>query len=129
GDRAAIIDRLSHPKRSRGLVLCRQVGLNAGPLFYTGSPTMSISRRRFTSLTAAAIAAMTVQSRALQAAARELGLKDAFKDDFLVGTAINKWTLERDDATQRELIAREFNSITAENCMKWMEIHPEEDRW
>src|SRR5512138_926851 len=97
--------------------------------FYTGSPTMSISRRRFTSLTAAAIAAMTVQSRALHAAARELGLKDAFKEDFLMGTAINKWTLERDDATQRELIAREFNSITAENCMKWMEIHPEEDRW
>jgi endo-1,4-beta-xylanase len=89
---------------------------------------MPISRRRFTSL-AAAVTAMTIRSGAVHAAARESGLKDAFKGDFLIGTAINRRTLESADPTQRSLIAREFNSITAENCMKWMEIHPEEDRW
>jgi endo-1,4-beta-xylanase len=89
---------------------------------------MPISRRRFTSL-AAAVAAMTLRSGALHAAARESGLKDAFKGDFLIGTAINRRTLENADSTQRDLIAREFNSITAENCMKWAEIHPDEDRW
>ncbi len=89
---------------------------------------MPISRRRFTSL-AAAVTAMTIRSGAVHAAARESGLKDAFKGDFLIGTAINRRTLEGDDPTQRNLIAREFNSITAENSMKWMEIHPEEGRW
>lgn len=89
---------------------------------------MQISRRRFTSL-AAAVAALTIHSRAVQAAARETGLKDAFKDKFLIGTAINQRTLDNTDPTQRELIAREFNSITAENSMKWMNIHPAEDRW
>ncbi len=89
---------------------------------------MPISRRRFTSL-AAAFTAMTIRSGAVRAAARESGLKDAFKGDFLIGTAINRRALEGDDPTQRNLIAREFNSITAENSMKWMEIHPEEGRW
>jgi endo-1,4-beta-xylanase len=90
---------------------------------------MSLSRRRFTSLSAAAIAAMSMRSSAIQAAARETGLKDAFKNDFLIGVAVNSGTLEDADSTQRDLIAREFNSITAENCMKWSEIEPEEGRW
>jgi endo-1,4-beta-xylanase len=89
---------------------------------------MPISRRRFASL-AAAITAMTLDSRAIRAAAHESGLKDAFKGDFLMGTAVNQRALEASDGTQRDLIAREFNSITAENCMKWVQIHPEEDRW
>jgi endo-1,4-beta-xylanase len=89
---------------------------------------MPISRRRFTSL-AAAVAAMTLRSRAIHAAARESGLKDAFEGDFLIGTAVNQRTLESADTTQRDLITREFNSITAENSMKWMNIHPEQDRW
>ena len=89
---------------------------------------MPISRRRFTSL-AAAVTALTIRSGAVHAAARESGLKDAFKGDFLVGTAINRRTLEDSDSTQRDLIAREFNSITAENCMKWVQIHPDDDRW
>ena len=89
---------------------------------------MPISRRRFTSL-AAAVTAMTIRSGAVHAAARESGLKDAFKGDFLMGTAINRRTLEDADPTQRDLIAREFNTITAENCMKWVQIHPDEDRW
>lgn len=94
---------------------------------------MSISRRRFTSLTGSALAgaalAMTVRTSAIHAAARETGLKDAFAKDFLMGVAVNSRTLEDADSTQRDLIAREFNSITAENCMKWSEIEPEEGRW
>ncbi len=81
-------------------------------------------------MSAAALASVAaMQSRAIQAAVRQTGLKDAFKNDFLVGTAINSKTLSDPDATQRELIVREFNSITAENCMKWAEIEPQEGRW
>lgn len=90
---------------------------------------MSISRRRFTSLSAAALAAMTVRASVVHAAADQSGLKDAFKNDFLMGVAVNDRTLASAASTQRDLIAREFNSITPENCMKWAEIEPEEGRW
>ncbi|GAB2980412.1 hypothetical protein GCM10027049_14840 [Mucilaginibacter puniceus] len=53
------------------------------------------------------------------------GLKDYFKDDFLVGVAVGSRSIRTDSA----LIIREFNSVTAENDMKVGVIHPEENRW
>ena len=89
-----------------------------------------ISRRRFASMSAATIVtAGVMRSRAIHAAVQESGLKDVFRGDFLVGTAVNSRTLADADSKQRELIAREFNSITAENCMKWGLIEPQEGRW
>lgn len=43
-------------------------------------------------------------------------LKEAFKDDFSVGVAINTWQLQ--DQSAMELIQKHFNSITMENEMK-----------
>ena len=51
-----------------------------------------------------------------------LTLKDAYKDYFKIGVAVNPGTLERDD----ELIRTHFNSLTAENHMKPEELQPEE---
>lgn len=53
------------------------------------------------------------------------GLKDYFKDDFLVGVAVGSRSIRTDSA----LILREFNSLTAENDMKVGVIHPAENRW
>ena len=53
------------------------------------------------------------------------GLKDYFKDDFLMGVAVGSRSIRTDSA----LILREFNSLTAENDMKVGVIHPEENRW
>ena len=62
-------------------------------------------------------------------------LKDAFKDHFLVGTAINRAqatgsTVGRRTLAQVEqeiaLIKAQFNQITAENDLKWERIHPRE---
>jgi len=64
-----------------------------------------------------------------------LALKDAFKEHFLVGAAIN-----RSQATGRSvgrrpleqveqevaLIKAQFNQITAENDLKWQHVHPRE---
>ena len=55
------------------------------------------------------------------------GLKDAYKDYFTIGVAVNKRNIS--DAAQMELIKKEFNSITAENDMKVGEIHPKEGVW
>jgi endo-1,4-beta-xylanase len=54
------------------------------------------------------------------------GLKDYYRDYFPIGVAISPSSLDNDD---RELILREFNSLTAGNAMKMGPIHPEENRY
>ncbi len=51
------------------------------------------------------------------------GLKDAYKDYFMVGAAVNIRNVS--DADQIALIKREFNSITAENAMKPQSTEPQ----
>ena len=55
------------------------------------------------------------------------GLKDAYKDYFTIGVAVNQRNVSEND--QMELIKREYNSITAENDMKPGELHPSEGVW
>ena len=55
------------------------------------------------------------------------GLKDAYKDYFTIGAAVNQQNVS--DADQMALIKKQFNSITAENDMKPGEIHPKEGEW
>lgn len=56
-------------------------------------------------------------------------LKNNFKGDFYIGTAINVNQIEEKDAKADALIRKEFNAITAENIMKSMFVHPEKDRY
>lgn len=77
--------------------------------------------------------------QAQEPAPRKLTLKDAYKDDFLVGVAINRTiathsdvkadnvnrTLEQvksDIATAKQ----QFNQVSPENDLKWQLIHPRE---
>ena len=50
------------------------------------------------------------------------GLKDAYKDYFMIGVAVNNRNVT--DEAQMALIKREFNSITAENAMKPQPTEP-----
>ena len=54
------------------------------------------------------------------------GLKDYYKNYFLIGVAIGPNNLQGEQA---EVIKRHFNSLTAENVMKPALIHPEENRY
>ncbi len=65
----------------------------------------------------------------LPAAAEEATLRSVFKDDFTVGVALNGWTLSDRNPNATGLAARQFNSLTAENDMKWQMIHPQPDRY
>ena len=56
-------------------------------------------------------------------------LKDLYKTDFLVGTAMNGEQIEEKEPKAAALIPAEFNSITAENIMKCEVIHPGWDRY
>jgi endo-1,4-beta-xylanase len=55
----------------------------------------------------------------------EPGLKDAFAGHFLIGTSIDRRELSGADPRALPFIAKHFNSVTAENAMKWERIHPE----
>src|SRR5690625_2938199 len=66
---------------------------------------------------------------AIHKAAEHTGLRPGHQDDFLVGTAISNGTLEAPNKPLLDLIAREFNAITAENCMKSGLLQPSQGQW
>jgi endo-1,4-beta-xylanase len=56
-------------------------------------------------------------------------LKDAYKNDFLIGVALGG-TLPNDyRAHELEVIKSQFNAVTPENCMKPESVHPSENVW
>ncbi len=56
-------------------------------------------------------------------------LKEAYRDDFLLGTAVNDGIVRGEDAASQALVKRHFNSITLENSMKVEVLHPTPDSW
>lgn len=56
-------------------------------------------------------------------------LKNVYKKDFLIGTALNSFQIEEKDPKAAELILQQFNAATPENIMKAEIIHPEWDRY
>ncbi len=55
------------------------------------------------------------------------GYKDTYKDYFKVGVAVNITNIT--DPDQIAIIKKNFNSLTAENVMKPVEVHPAEGVW
>ena len=51
-------------------------------------------------------------------------LKEIFKNDFLIGTAMNAQQIEEKDAAADRLIKQQFNAVTPENVMKAEIIQP-----
>ncbi len=54
-------------------------------------------------------------------------LKDAFKNHFRIGAALNPAYFTETDAAGAVLVKKHFNTITPENDMKWERIHPRSD--
>ena len=64
-------------------------------------------------------------------------LKDAFKEDFLIGTAVNRSMVTGGAAFRRSpeqkgkdiaLLKEQFNQISPENDLKWQMLHPREGK-
>jgi endo-1,4-beta-xylanase len=51
-------------------------------------------------------------------------LKDVFKNDFLIGAALNQNQFTERDQRGLPIILDHFNSITPENVLKWESVHP-----
>lgn len=54
-------------------------------------------------------------------------LREAFKDKFLIGAAINVRQVKSQDPKVQNLIRNQFSALVPENCMKPEEIHPKID--
>lgn len=68
------------------------------------------------------VACLSLLIGGFSSAAAQPSLKDAFKDHFLIGAALDKSQFGEKNAA---LIKAQFNSITPENVMKWEKIHPQ----
>ena len=77
-------------------------------------------------ITTAALSVIMTMSTNATAWAQN-GLKDAYRDYFMIGVAVNQRNVS--NADQQALIMREFNSITAENDMKPEPTEPREGQF
>ncbi len=56
-------------------------------------------------------------------------LKDAYKGDFVIGVAMNAAQITGEDQSGDALIESQFNSISPENALKWIVVHPQPDKY
>jgi endo-1,4-beta-xylanase len=71
------------------------------------------------------LAALAVVAQTVIAADAPATLKEAFKDCFPVGVAINDRQIMGADTNGVALIVSQYNAISPENVMKWQLIHPQ----
>jgi len=85
----------------------------------------NLSRRSFLAATGALL------STRLDATPREQtpSLKDAYKNAFLIGSALDFRRPDEFNSTELEIIKSHFNVLTPENSMKPGSVHPQEDTW
>ena len=82
--------------------------------------------KRLTLVAALALCQLLFSCTSVQ---KTISIKDTFKDDFLIGTALNSSQIFEKDSAAALLIPAQFNAITAENTMKCEVIHPEWDKY
>jgi endo-1,4-beta-xylanase len=59
----------------------------------------------------------------------DTALKNAYNNYFLFGTSLNKHQLAGNDTLSLQVSIKHFNAVTAENDMKWENIHPLPDQY
>ncbi|WP_026951254.1 endo-1,4-beta-xylanase [Algoriphagus mannitolivorans] len=58
-----------------------------------------------------------------------LGMKEVFRDDFRIGTAVNLAQVTGREKGGDSLLSLHFNSLTPENGLKWALVQPQEGRF
>jgi endo-1,4-beta-xylanase len=76
-------------------------------------------------IVASALLVACAQSAASQTRPAATTLKDAYRDAFKLGVAINAATAIGADSATQALVVREFNSITADNFLKAALVNPQ----
>lgn len=78
---------------------------------------------------AAALATMMCASCATKPELKDIPLKEAFADDFLVGVAVAQHIISCNDTASINLITEQFNAVSPESVLKPEYIHPTPDKW
>ena len=63
------------------------------------------------------------------ATAQQPSLKDAYKNDFKIGVALNSAQIFETDTVGDAIVKAQFNSISPENILKWEVVHPQPDTY
>ena len=87
----------------------------------------ALTRREVIGGGLAAAGSLALAGNAL--AGQAAGLAEAWRRHFRIGVAMSNQMLDRDGGPDLDIIARDFNSVTAENAMKWGEIQPDGVNW
>ena len=56
-------------------------------------------------------------------------LKEAFKNDFLIGAALNEAEFTGQNSNVAALIKAQFDTISPENVLKWESVHPQPNKY
>ena len=72
----------------------------------------------------AACAQRPAENPLLGSAPATTRLKDIFRDDFRIGTAVSSRQFNERDSTDVAIITKHFNTISPENVLKWEVVHP-----
>lgn len=56
-------------------------------------------------------------------------LKDAYKNEFYIGTCLGGKMPDSYSTDEIDMIVKQYNAVTPENCMKPQPIHPSEANW
>lgn len=88
---------------------------------------MTLNRRRFL-INSGLVAATCPTAGRLWAEVRT-GLKETFKDRFLIGTALNADVAAGKYPDLTEIVKRNFSSISPENALKWESLRTAEGEW
>lgn len=85
---------------------------------------MTPSRKLLSSFVASIVSGVILISSA-GCSSESASLKDRYSEHFMIGAAVNTGHIMGTDAEGQALVAAQFNTLTAENDMKWEQIQPE----
>ncbi|MGV3540403.1 MAG: endo-1,4-beta-xylanase [Rufibacter sp.] len=77
----------------------------------------------------AAFVAVTAFGCVASTPTQRVALKDVYKNDFVIGAALNYAQVSGKDPKAEAIIAQHFSTITPENLFKWGNIHPQPDTY
>ena len=73
--------------------------------------------------------ALALLLAASASAAEPPALKDLAPKGVRIGAALNRDTIEGNDAVSGAIVAKHFDTVTSENILKWALVHPEPSRY
>ncbi|MBA9077264.1 endo-1,4-beta-xylanase [Rufibacter quisquiliarum] len=90
---------------------------------------MKLTKTLVAASLAAAVVVGCVTSNQNSPKAAGTSLKEVFKNDFLVGAALNYRQVMGQDPQAEAILAQHFSTISPENLLKWESVHPQPEQF